>query len=211
MQWWNLKLLNSKSARTRRQAVEKLGPAPDLGVIEALAPMLADPDPNVRKATARVLGESREESAVRALIHALRDAEREVRAEVVQALGKTGSPLAPGPLEDQLRDDDGTVRKQAVLALEALGWVPATDAQRVNRFVALGQLVKAAGAGPAAIEPLMNVLKRGTHYERQSAVDALRPQSRAGYERAGFTVRSVPLDEIEKAGGSLRCCVGEIY
>ena len=40
---------------------------------------------------------------------------------------------------------------------------------------------------------------------------ALRPCSRAGFETAGFTVRSVPLDELEKAGGSLRCCVGEIY
>ena len=28
---------------------------------------------------------------------------------------------------------------------------------------------------------------------------------------AGFELRSVPLDEIEKAGGSLRCCVGEIF
>ena len=27
----------------------------------------------------------------------------------------------------------------------------------------------------------------------------------------GIRVRSVPLDEIEKAGGSLRCCVGEIF
>jgi hypothetical protein len=45
----------------------------------------------------------------------------------------------------------------------------------------------------------------------QVAADALRPASRAGFERAGFVVRSVPLDEIEKAGGSLRCCVGEIF
>ena len=29
--------------------------------------------------------------------------------------------------------------------------------------------------------------------------------------RAGFTVHSVDLSEIEKAGGSLRCCVGEIF
>jgi hypothetical protein len=43
------------------------------------------------------------------------------------------------------------------------------------------------------------------------AADALRPRSREGFERAGFTLRSVPLDEIEKAGGSLRCCVGEIF
>jgi N-dimethylarginine dimethylaminohydrolase len=28
---------------------------------------------------------------------------------------------------------------------------------------------------------------------------------------AGFAIGSVALDEIEKAGGSLRCCVAEIY
>ena len=28
---------------------------------------------------------------------------------------------------------------------------------------------------------------------------------------AGFSVRSPPLDELEKAGGSLRCCVGEVF
>jgi N-dimethylarginine dimethylaminohydrolase len=28
---------------------------------------------------------------------------------------------------------------------------------------------------------------------------------------AGFEVLSVPLDELEKAGGSLRCCVGEVF
>ena len=30
-------------------------------------------------------------------------------------------------------------------------------------------------------------------------------------DRRGFEVVAVALDEIEKAGGSLRCCVGEIY
>lgn len=40
---------------------------------------------------------------------------------------------------------------------------------------------------------------------------ALRPASRAALERWGFSIRSVPLDEIEKAGGSLRCCVAEIF
>ncbi len=45
----------------------------------------------------------------------------------------------------------------------------------------------------------------------QAAANALRPGSLAGFERAGLRVCSVPLDEIEKAGGSLRCCVGEIF
>ena len=45
----------------------------------------------------------------------------------------------------------------------------------------------------------------------QVAAEALSPSSRAGFSGAGFQLRSVPLEEIEKAGGSLRCCVGEIY
>jgi N-dimethylarginine dimethylaminohydrolase len=40
---------------------------------------------------------------------------------------------------------------------------------------------------------------------------ALRAQTRDGLARAGFSVQSVPLDAIEAAGGSLRCCVAEIF
>ena len=50
-----------------------------------------------------------------------------------------------------------------------------------------------------------------TVWMSQAAADALRRASRSGFGNAGFTVRCVPLDEIEKAGGSLRCCVGEVY
>ncbi len=40
---------------------------------------------------------------------------------------------------------------------------------------------------------------------------ALDPGQRAVLAEAGFEIVAVPLDEIEKAGGSLRCCVAEIY
>jgi hypothetical protein len=40
---------------------------------------------------------------------------------------------------------------------------------------------------------------------------ALTPATREALDTAGFTVRSVPLDAIEAAGGSLRCCVGELF
>lgn len=45
----------------------------------------------------------------------------------------------------------------------------------------------------------------------ERAADSLRGGSLVAFERAGFRVASVPLDEIEKAGGSLRCCVAEIF
>lgn len=44
-----------------------------------------------------------------------------------------------------------------------------------------------------------------------AAADALRPATRLRFEACGFRIRTVDLDEIEKAGGSLRCCVGEMF
>ena len=45
----------------------------------------------------------------------------------------------------------------------------------------------------------------------EAALEALSADHRIQLEAAGFKLRSVPLDEIEKAGGSLRCCVAEIF
>jgi N-dimethylarginine dimethylaminohydrolase len=44
-----------------------------------------------------------------------------------------------------------------------------------------------------------------------TAQRALSDRTRAALDAAGFAVRSVELDAIEAGGGSLRCCVGEIF
>jgi hypothetical protein len=44
-----------------------------------------------------------------------------------------------------------------------------------------------------------------------AALSCLSDRSRVQLVDAGFTLRTVPLDELEKAGGSLRCCVGEVF
>jgi len=43
------------------------------------------------------------------------------------------------------------------------------------------------------------------------AADALDSSQRALLARSGFAIGAVELDETEKAGGSLRCCVAEIF
>jgi hypothetical protein len=43
------------------------------------------------------------------------------------------------------------------------------------------------------------------------AVAALPAAGHRAFADAGFRLHAVPLPEIEKAGGSLRCCVGEIF
>ena len=45
----------------------------------------------------------------------------------------------------------------------------------------------------------------------QTGVDALRPTSRDALKSWGFTIYGARLDEIEKAGGSLRCMLAEIF
>ena len=45
----------------------------------------------------------------------------------------------------------------------------------------------------------------------ESGASSLDPVQRGLLENAGFALGRVVLDEIEKAGGSLRCCVAEIY
>jgi hypothetical protein len=45
----------------------------------------------------------------------------------------------------------------------------------------------------------------------QRAANSLQSEQRAILHHAGFSIGSVALAEIEKAGGSLRCCVGELF
>ena len=45
----------------------------------------------------------------------------------------------------------------------------------------------------------------------RTGINALRPSSIATLESWGFTLHSTELDEIEKAGGSLRCMVAEVF
>lgn len=45
----------------------------------------------------------------------------------------------------------------------------------------------------------------------RTAFDALAPEKRERLKSWRFEIHAVELDEIEKAGGSLRCCVAEIF
>ena len=54
-------------------------------------------------------------------------------------------------------------------------------------------------------------LSSGEVWMSRRAAAALAPETRAALTRFGFDIASVDLDAIEAAGGSLRCCVGEIF
>jgi hypothetical protein len=73
------------------------------------------------------------------------------------------------------------------------------------RVLRLDAAQKAAFAGNAI------ALSADTVWMSERAAASLRPEQTRALADWGFAVRRVALDEIEKAGGSLRCCVAEIY
>ncbi|NLB14005.1 MAG: amidinotransferase [Gammaproteobacteria bacterium] len=54
-------------------------------------------------------------------------------------------------------------------------------------------------------------LTADTVFISEQGADSLRPATRGALQKNGFALHAVALDEIEKAGGSLRCCVAEIF
>jgi hypothetical protein len=98
--------------------------------------------------------------------------------------------------------------RAAILAPD--GFADATVAAAIasvygGRVVALGSAQKRAFAGNAiALAPTRAWLSA-------AGAGMLEPAQLGLLERAGFTLGEVVLDEVEKAGGSLRCCVAEIF
>jgi hypothetical protein len=54
-------------------------------------------------------------------------------------------------------------------------------------------------------------LSAGRVWLSEQAAASLTPEQCRSLDKAGFSIGSVALGEIEKAGGSLRCCVAEIF
>lgn len=71
--------------------------------------------------------------------------------------------------------------------------------------IVLSSAEQAAFAGNAI------ALSAGSVWMSATADRALDADNRAALAAAGFVVRSVELDAIEAGGGSLRCCVGELF
>jgi hypothetical protein len=74
-----------------------------------------------------------------------------------------------------------------------------------------GQAVRLSPAQKRAFAGNAIALAPDRVWMSAAAAAALEPSQRALLERGGFSLGAVDLDEIEKAGGSLRCCVAEIF
>lgn len=91
---------------------------------------------------------------------------------------------------------DGFARAQDLDAIAALY---APHAMRLSRAEHAAFAANSIALSPDAV------------WMSRRAAASLAPATHAMLGGAGFAVREVPLEAIEAAGGSLRCCIGEIY
>src|SRR5688572_24518237 len=90
MNWWTQQQLKSRIARIRLNTVKKVAVQRGQQVAQFLAPMVTDPNLEVRKAVVQALSGSQDKLAVAALVSALRDSDRELRWRAAKALEAAG-------------------------------------------------------------------------------------------------------------------------
>lgn len=90
------------------------------------------------------------------------------------------------------------------------GFADANVAQAIEALYA-PHVVRCGPAEQAAFVGNAIALSSDQVWMSARAAAALADAHRATLEAAGFAVRAVPMAAIEAAGGSLRCCVGEIF
>jgi quinoprotein glucose dehydrogenase len=96
--------------------------------LNALLPLLADTDPEVRAQAAKVSGELRFPQALPALIASLKDPNLRVRFFAAMSLGKLGSDQAILPLIEMLRQNAGQDAYLQHAGVMALVWLEDLDA-----------------------------------------------------------------------------------
>ncbi len=84
--------------------------------------------------------------------------------------------------------------------------VPAAIAEAYS-----GHVLEISSAEKAAFAGNCIALNFTDLFMSQTALDALAPEKIERLKSWRFDIHGVEMDEIEKAGGSLRCCVAEIY
>jgi HEAT repeat protein len=159
--WLTKRRLAAKSPQTRLRAVQKLRPRGRLAVLFVLARVLEDPDPKVRA------------EARKAMREGLQEAPEAMQLEVVEALKAYGGRLGRNALVIALRAGAASARWQAAQALKALGWTPRNSSEELAFHLAVGDLEKAAAAGPAAIAPLIRILREGSYQHKVAAANFL--------------------------------------
>ncbi len=171
--WWTQQKLKSRISRIRLKTVQQLARRQGPQAVKFLAPLVDDPEPDVRKAVVHALSGRQDKLAVAALVNALKDSVPEVRWRAVKALEAFGwqptsdeqcvwRAVAHGEFL-KAADYGATAVEPLITELE--------NPSSPNRREAVDSLGKLGDS--RAIRPLMAALSDPDPNIRVAAVDAL--------------------------------------
>ncbi|MEJ2182579.1 MAG: HEAT repeat domain-containing protein [Nitrospirota bacterium] len=120
-------LLKDKDEDIRKFSLDLLADIKENVIPEKAAPLVRDPNPNVRAAAVRAVGELRYDRGVTGLLEALKD-EEWVCFAALEALGRLRAEGAVGSVEELLATASKPLRLAAVESLGRLGSIEAADA-----------------------------------------------------------------------------------
>jgi len=148
----------------------------DSAAVPAIAGLLADEDRSLRVSAAQALGVFADRSAVEALISALfKEKFWDVRSEIVEALRLIGDPAAVNELILLLESnkDDLGLQQFTAWALKRFGWEQLSGEQQATVCILRDEWASIDSIGSAAVKPLVNAIKHGTHHVRRTAAESL--------------------------------------
>ena len=173
MLWWTHQKLRASNPQTRLAVVQQLAFEGDPKSVGLLIRVLKDNDADVRCAAAKALVAFKDRRAAAPLIEMLKDTVPLARAAASESLGRLGDPLAIDRMVPLLRDQDQIVRAVAARSLHRLGWRPATEGQKIQQIIALGNLQMLLTIGSEAVEPLLELMRYGPPNKQLAAVKTL--------------------------------------
>ena len=109
--------LTHEDAATRARAALAVGRLQDTTTVDALLPLLGDPEPIVRREASFALGQIAHRSARAALEEKLGDPDQEVVYLAVEALGKIGDKASTARIVEFLRSPNAALRAGSAVAL----------------------------------------------------------------------------------------------
>ncbi|MCO6437531.1 MAG: HEAT repeat domain-containing protein [Phycisphaerae bacterium] len=208
VRWWRVRALESNNFTTRIRALEKVSSHPDRRFVSPLLDGLGDDDADVRATSAKALGEIGDPRAAQALVERLLcERERIVLDCIFPALANLGAEAVLPWLTQAMESEDAQTRFAAAAALRRLFWEHLTVNQQAQVSILNDDYLTAAELGPAALEPLREVIHHDTPRAARDAADALgqvgSPEAIALLEE---TVRdsSLPLETRRVAAWALK-------
>jgi len=172
--------LKDESSSVREEAAKALGNLRATKAVDSLLGLIRD-NILVRQEAIEALGKIGDERAVPELIDALKETIRQYPtldntcrvSQLAAALGRIKSPEAIPILVSLLGYGNSGTRSCVAEALDSIGYIPASDTEKIDFLVAKGDWLAIAKMGKPALKPTLGCLKNGDPIIRAGAAEAL--------------------------------------